>query len=73
MDHIADRIITAPIPEFCILSGLGRTKVYALIGTGELESIAVGKRRLIIIDSYRRLIERERGKILLPRPGSRAA
>ncbi len=73
MDTIADRVITAPVAEFCILSGLGRTKTYELLGTGELDSITIGKRRLIIIDSYRRLIERQRaeGKVF-PRPGTKA-
>ena len=73
MDTIPDRVITAPVAEFCILSGLGRTKTYELLGTGELDSITIGKRRLIIIDSYRRLIERQRaeGKVF-PRPGTKA-
>lgn len=71
--NIQDPIITAPIGEFCRLSGLGRTKTYELLGTGELDSITIGKRRLIIIDSYRRLIERQRaeGKFF-PRPSAKA-
>lgn len=73
MDSIADRVITAPVAEFCILSGLGRTKTYELLGSGQLDSITIGKRRLIIIDSYRRLIERQRGegKVFL-RPNAKA-
>ena len=55
----SDRI-TASIGEFCILSGLGRTKIYELLGSGELDSILIGKRRLVIVESYRRLIERQR-------------
>jgi excisionase family DNA binding protein len=57
--NIQDPIITATIGEFCRLSGLGRTKVYELLGDGTLASITFGKRRLIIIDSYRALIERQ--------------
>jgi excisionase family DNA binding protein len=60
MDAISDRIISAPINEFCALSGLGRTKVYEMLDGGELDSIKIGKRRLILIDSYRKLIERQR-------------
>jgi excisionase family DNA binding protein len=60
MDAISDRVISAPINEFCALSGLGRTKVYEMLDGGELDSIKIGKRRLIIIDSYRKLIERQR-------------
>jgi excisionase family DNA binding protein len=52
-------IITAPVAEFCQISGLGRTKVYELLGEGTLAAIKIGKRRLIIIDSYRALIERQ--------------
>jgi len=61
MATISDRIITAPVGEFCQLSGLGRTKVYELLSKGTLDSITVGKRRLIIIASYRALIERQLG------------
>ena len=53
MEPIADRVISASINEFCVLSGLGRTKVYELLDAGELRSIHVGKRRLVLIDSYR--------------------
>jgi hypothetical protein len=56
---IADRI-TAPIDQFCELAGIGRSLVYTMIGDGRLESILLGKRRLIVLDSYRRLIERQR-------------
>ncbi len=52
--------ITAPIGAFCLLSGLGRTRVYELISAGELDSVTIGKRRLVIIESYRQLIERQR-------------
>ncbi len=65
--------ITAPIGEFCRISGIGRSRVYELIGDGSLESFTLGKRRLIVIDSYRRLIERQRGALpkaaaVLPAP-----
>ncbi len=60
MDTTANDIITAPIGEFCRLSGIGRTRVYELLGDGTLASITVGKRRLIVLESYRSLIERQR-------------
>jgi hypothetical protein len=60
----SDRI-TATIPEFRRLSGIGRSRIYELLDAGELESIYVGARRLILVDSYRRLIERQRAA---PRP-----
>jgi hypothetical protein len=50
---------------------LGRTRVYELIGAGELDSITIGKRRLVIIESYRQLIERQRAVgQKLARPGT---
>lgn len=60
MNIIPTDPITAPVREFCRLSGLGHTSVYDLIRRGELESITVGRRRLIILASYHRLIERRR-------------
>jgi excisionase family DNA binding protein len=56
MDLIPGDIITATIPEFCRVSGLGRQTAYNLIGDGQLKSIKVGKRRLIVVDSYRQMV-----------------
>jgi excisionase family DNA binding protein len=53
--------ITATVPEFLRLSGLGNTKTYELISKGELKSVRIGRRRLIILESYRDLIERQQG------------
>jgi excisionase family DNA binding protein len=54
-------LITASIQEFIRISGLGNTTIYRLLNEGELESVSVGRRRLILIDSYRRYLERSRG------------
>jgi hypothetical protein len=51
-------IITATIPRFREISGIGRSKIYELLGAGELESVHLGTRRLIVVDSYRRLVAR---------------
>jgi len=61
--------ITVPVGEFCRLAGIGRSLVYEMIGDGRLESILIGKRRLIVLDSYRRLIERQRA-VPAPRTNS---
>lgn len=64
-------IITVPVGEpFKRISGLGHSRQYELLNAGELESIMIGRRRLIILESYRRLVERRQaeGK-KLPRPG----
>ena len=58
-------IISATIPEFRRLSGISRSRIYELLDAGELDSVYIGTRRLVIIDSYRRLIERQRAA---PRP-----
>jgi excisionase family DNA binding protein len=55
--RVQSNIITATVAEFCRLSGLGRTKVYQMLGDGTLDSFNVGKRRLIVLASYGRLIE----------------
>ena len=62
-------IITATIPEFCRISGIGRSKTYEMIGAGDIDSILVGGRRLIVLDSWRRLVaSTPRG--LGPRPAT---
>jgi hypothetical protein len=54
-----DRIITAPVNDFSRISGLGVSTVWKLIAEEELETISVGKRRLVVLDSYRRFVERK--------------
>ncbi len=51
--------ITASVKDFCGMSGLCRDKVFEMIKSGELESVKIGKLRLIIIDSYRNLLSRQ--------------
>jgi hypothetical protein len=58
----ATEIITAPIGKFCEIAGIGMTKTYELLNSGELESVTVGKRRLIVLASWHRLIERQIGR-----------
>lgn len=63
-------IITATIPEFRRLSGISRSRIYELLDAGEIESVYIGARRLVLIDSCRRLIERQRATSAPPRkPG----
>jgi excisionase family DNA binding protein len=49
--------ITAPVTEFTRLSGISRARIYEMLSAGQLEAVSIGRRRLIKIDSYRRLIE----------------
>jgi excisionase family DNA binding protein len=64
--------ITASIGEFCKLAGIGRSLVYEMIGDGRLDSITIGKRRLIVLDSYRRLVERQRAPTPPPQTKGKA-
>jgi predicted DNA-binding transcriptional regulator AlpA len=56
----ANQIITATIPEFRRITGISRSRIYELLDAGEIESVYIGTRRLVLIDSYRRLIQRQR-------------
>jgi hypothetical protein len=59
---MAHDIITATIPEFRRLSGISRSRIYELLDASEIESVYVGARRLILIESYLQLIDRQRAK-----------
>jgi excisionase family DNA binding protein len=48
--------ITATVNQFATLSGLGRTSIYELIKSGDIQSVTIGRRRLIVLDSYRALL-----------------
>src|SRR5437588_12563864 len=69
MEEITSNIITATIPNFCRITGIGRSKTYELLDDDTLESIKIGRRRLIILDSYRKLIERQRAERATARTG----
>jgi excisionase family DNA binding protein len=45
-DDARDRLAYR-VDDFCRAIGLGRTKVYAMIGDGTLRTVVVGGRRLI--------------------------
>ena len=44
------------------LSGIGRTKLYELLGRGAIKSRKVGRRRLVIVWSLRAFLEAEDGE-----------
>ena len=44
------------IPDACRVTTCGKTKIYQLISEGKLASTTIGKRRVILADSLRRLI-----------------
>ena len=47
-----DRLAVSPT-EAARIAGVGRTKLYEALGSGNLRSLKIGKRRLILIDSLR--------------------
>lgn len=55
------------IPYLCSISdaatalGIGRTKTYEMLNSGELESIQIGTRRLVKMESIQAFIERAAG------------
>jgi excisionase family DNA binding protein len=43
--------LTCTIAEACAATGLGRTKLYELIGAGDIATTTVGRRRLVLVRS----------------------
>lgn len=52
--------LTVRIPVAVQVTGIGRSKLYELIGAGELEVVKVGASTLITVASLRRFIEKSR-------------
>ena len=58
---ISDKLLLT-IPEAMAVTNLGRTMVYQLIGNGALESVTVGRRRMIPTAALNDWVERLRRK-----------
>jgi hypothetical protein len=52
-------VTTETLKAFSRRSGLGLTKIHELIRSREIDSFTVGKRRLVIVQSYDRFIQRQ--------------
>jgi excisionase family DNA binding protein len=48
--------VSTTIDDTCHITGLGRTKIYELIGEGKLKTVAIGRRRLVLYSSIEELI-----------------
>ena len=46
------------IPQAMRMTGLGRSKIYQKMDSGEIESVKVDSRRLIPVDAVVRFVER---------------
>lgn len=49
--------LTTSINDAAKALGIGRTSVYALIRTGQLETVKLGRRTLIKVSSIHRLVD----------------
>ncbi|AUC99528.1 hypothetical protein CWS35_11115 [Bradyrhizobium sp. SK17] len=49
--------LSCTVDEACIVTGLGRTKLYELIGSGQLKTTTIGRRRLVIVRSLLELVD----------------
>lgn len=49
--------LTATVQEAVAMTGLSKSGLYNLINRGELDSVTVGRRRLVKVDSLRKLVE----------------
>jgi excisionase family DNA binding protein len=47
--------LTCSVAEACKAIGLSRSKVYELISGGEVQSVTIGRRRLVSVPSLQRL------------------
>ena len=52
-DVITNDPLTVTVPAAMKYSGLGRTKLYELIASREVESVRIGTRRLIVFASLK--------------------
>ena len=52
--------LSCTIEEACEVTGLGRTKVYELIGSGQLVTATIGRRRLVMVRSLVALLSTTR-------------
>ena len=49
--------LSCTVDEACAVTGLGRTKLYELIGSGQLITTTIGRRRLVLVRSLLELVD----------------
>jgi excisionase family DNA binding protein len=54
--------LTVRVNDALHMLGIGRTKLYALIGAGEIETIKLGKATLIPVASLTDFVDRQRAR-----------
>ena len=59
--HIATQSAPAPlsysIPDAAQAIGVGRSTIYELLNAGRIQSVHIGKRRLVLADSLKALLD----------------
>ncbi len=50
--------ITVTVPTALSITGLGRTKFYELVKTGEIKTVAIGRRRLVVFADLEKLAQK---------------
>jgi len=50
---------TCSVSEACQTIGIGKTKLYELIGSGQLRTTTIGRRRLVLVSSLLQLVAPE--------------
>jgi len=56
--------LSCTIDEACEATSLGRTKLYELIGAGQLATITVGRRRLVIVRGLLTLLDANKTDVI---------
>lgn len=51
--------LAVPVPEACTRLGIGRSKLYELIGAGEIRTIKIGTRTLVPVRDLEAFVERK--------------
>jgi Helix-turn-helix domain len=51
-----DDRIAVPISEACRISGIGRSKLYDVIKSGDVRIAKIGRRSLVLVESLRTLL-----------------
>ena len=56
--------LSCTVDEACEATSLGRTKLYELIGAGQLATITVGRRRLVIVRGLLTLLDANKTDVI---------
>ena len=72
---VEDRFKVVPFEEFCEIAHVGHSRGYEFLNSGDVKSVLVGRRRLVLVQSWydylERLLEEQRTFTLGRHPASR--